>query len=57
MSLFIFVVWNNWYDNTPFIVNLFDQETYGHIVLIPEPATLSLFTLGSLVTFYCRKRK
>jgi len=41
-------VTGNWHDSTPFTVDLFDQETHGHIVLIPEPATLSLLAFGSI---------
>ena len=33
----------------PFTADLFDQETYGHIVLISVPCTLSMLVLGGLV--------
>jgi len=47
-----------WLDDTPFSIDLFGDpggpggapiDTYSHIVLIPEPATILLFGLGALI--------
>ncbi len=38
-----------WNDATPFDIDLLSPETYSNINLIPEPATLLLLGLGSLI--------
>jgi hypothetical protein len=43
-----------WLDHTPFTINLNGEETYTHINLIPEPASLLLLGLGA--AFLRRKR-
>jgi hypothetical protein len=36
----------SWNDGTPFLIDLRQAETYDHITLIPEPATLLLLASG-----------
>jgi len=43
-----------WLDDTSFTIDLYGTETYSHINLIPEPTSLILLGLGSLVLI--RKR-
>jgi len=43
-----------WLDDMPFTINLNGADTYTHINLIPEPASLLLLSLGALVL--ARKR-
>jgi len=50
-------VTGNWHDSTPFAVDLFDQETHGHIVLIPEPTILSLLAFGSIALIRRKRAK
>ncbi|HUW18271.1 MAG TPA: hypothetical protein VMW16_03130 [Sedimentisphaerales bacterium] len=38
-----------WLDGTPFTIDLYDAQTYSHINLIPEPATILFLGLGGLV--------
>jgi hypothetical protein len=38
-----------WFDNIAFSIDLYDAHTYEHINLIPEPASLMLFSLGVLL--------
>ena len=38
-----------WLNDTPFSIDLYDAQTYEHINLIPEPCTLALLALGTLL--------
>lgn len=38
-----------WNDGTAFTIDLYGQGTYDHINLVPEPSSLMLFALGSLL--------
>ena len=38
-----------WNDKTAFTIDLYGQGTYSHINLIPEPGSLVLFALGTLL--------
>ncbi|MHC4499398.1 MAG: PEP-CTERM sorting domain-containing protein [Planctomycetota bacterium] len=38
-----------WLNDTTFTIDLNDAETYDHINLIPEPSSLALLALGSLL--------
>jgi len=38
-----------WLDDTAFTIDLYGIETYSHVNLIPEPATILLFGLGGLM--------
>jgi hypothetical protein len=38
-----------WLDDTPFTIDLYDPDTYSHINLVPEPSSLALLALGSLL--------
>ena len=38
-----------WIDYTSFNIDIYDAETYSHIVLIPEPGTFLLFGLGTMI--------
>lgn len=46
-----------WLDDTPFTIDLYDAQTYNHINLIPEPATVLLMSLGSLILRRRRNNK
>jgi hypothetical protein len=48
-------VYGYWQDWIPFNINLNGSETYSHINLIPEPASVILFSFGALMLR--RKRK
>ena len=43
-------------DDTYISVDLYNSEAYEHINLIPEPATLSLFSLAGLI-FVCKQNR
>jgi hypothetical protein len=43
-------VYGYWLDDTPFTIELSTAETYSHINLIPEPSSLLLLALGSLIS-------
>jgi len=44
-------------DDTAFTIDLYDAQTYNHINLIPEPATVLLVSLGSLMLRRRRNNK
>ena len=46
-----------WLDDTPFTIDLYGVETYSHINLVPEPATVLLVSLGSLMLRRYRNSK
>jgi len=38
-----------WIDDTPFNINFYDEETYSHIILVPEPLSICILGFGSLI--------
>lgn len=42
-------VFGNWLDDTPFKIDIYDTETYSHIILVPEPSMMALFAIGSML--------
>jgi hypothetical protein len=42
-------VYGFWLDDAPFTIDLNGAETYDHINLVPEPSSLALLALGSLL--------
>jgi len=38
-----------WFNDTPFIIDLSGEQTYSHINLVPEPSSLVLLGLASLI--------
>ena len=51
------IVTGFWTDGTPFLINLYNPNTYSHINLVPEPATLGLVLMGGLVGLLRKRRK
>jgi len=40
-----------WLDHSPFSIDLYGTESYSHVNLIPEPATILLVALGGLIGY------
>jgi hypothetical protein len=40
-------IYGFWLDHTPFAIDLYDTETYGHVNLVPEPSTILLLAAGA----------